>query len=187
MRVLVACEESQRVCISFRELGHEAFSCDLQECSGGHPEWHIRDNVLNHLQDGWDLMVAHPPCTFLTVAGAWLYTHRDANKRKIDGFLARDFFMELLNANIEKICVENPVPLKMFNLPNYSQIIHPYMFGDPYTKRTCLWLKGLEPLSPANIVVPECSYMQKAGNAKKRSKTFWGIARAMAAQWGGGC
>jgi hypothetical protein len=195
MRILVACEESQRVCISFREKGHEAFSCDIQDCSGGHPEWHIKDDVLNHLDDGWDMMIAHPPCTFLSNAGAkHLYKNKELNfDRYQDGLKAKEFFEKLLNANISRICIENPTSSKIFNLPEFDQIIEPYYFGDPYKKRTLLWLKGLKPLICSNLVIPientrTAAWFNKCGNDRKknRSKTFWGIARAMADQWSNG-
>ena len=147
MRVLVACEESQAVCTAFRERGHEAYSCDIQPCSGGHPEWHIQADATELIKLRWDLIIAHPPCTFLTMAGANLlfasdHTVKDPD-REAKGWEARKFFMAFLNADCPRIAVENPVPLKHFGLPPYSQIIEPCMFGDPWRKRTCLWLKGL--------------------------------------------
>lgn len=168
MKVLVACEESQRVCIAFREKGHEAYSCDIQECSGGHPEWHIVQDVLPllngrctfltsdgqaHKVDGrWDLIIAHPPCTYLTIAGA---CNIPKHPERIElGFEAVRFFEKFLNADCEHICIENPPPMKRFSLPLCSQIIQPYMFGDPYNKRTCLWLLGLPFLIPTHIVKP---------------------------------
>lgn len=194
MRVLVACEESQRVCISFRELGHEAYSCDIQECSGGHPEWHIQDDVLNHLE-GWDLIIAHPPCTYLSNAGAQ-YLFKDGklnDERYQKGLLGKEFFLKLYNAPCSKICIENPVPSKIYKLPKYTQIIEPYYFGEKYKKKTCLWLKGLPPLVPTKIVnnpIPTSNaiWYNNGSNEERqkvRSKTFWGIARAMAQQWGG--
>lgn len=194
MRVLVACEESQRVCIAFREKGHEAYSCDVEPCSGGHPEWHIQDDVLKHLDEGWDLIIAHPPCTYLSNAGArFLYPKGVLNKERYKkGLEAKEFFMKLYNADCPKICVENPVSSKIFNMPKHTQEIQPYYFGHPFKKKTRLWLKGLEPLKPTNIV--EASESTKiAGNwfnkggkerQKNRSKTFEGIAKAMAEQWG---
>lgn len=194
MRVLVACEESQRVCISFRELGHEAYSCDIQECSGGHPEWHIQDDVLNHLE-GWDLIIAHPPCTYLSNAGAsCLFKDGKLNDERYQkGLLGKEFFLKLYNAPCSKICIENPVPSKIYKLPKYTQIIEPYYFGEKYKKKTCLWLKGLPPLVPTKIVnnpIPTNNAIwfnngSKEERQKVRSKTFWGIARAMAYQWGG--
>lgn len=215
-KVLIACEESQTVCKAFRERGHEAYSCDIQEPSGGHPEWHIHGDAIAALQGGeivtmdgkvhdvgkWDLLIAHPPCTYLSNAGArhlWK-GHQLQADRVMLGIKARDFFMRLWWAKIEKICVENPVPSKIFVMPERSQIIQPCQFGHPYTKRTCLWLQNLPPLKPTNIVKPTAtwcpsgSYSHNHGEqhkgmfttdrAKNRSKTFPGIAAAMAEQWG---
>lgn len=194
MKVLVACEESQRVCISFRELGHEAYSCDIQECSGGHPEWHIQDDVLNHLE-GWDLIIAHPPCTYLSNVGAChLFKGGKLNQERYQkGLAAKEFFLALYNAPCDKICIENPIPSKIYKLPKYTQIIEPYYFGEKYMKKTCLWLKNLPPLVPTQIISNPIStsraiwYNNSGGKDRKkiRSKTFWGIARAMADQWGG--
>lgn len=221
MYVLVACEESQRVCIEFRKRGHIAFSCDLQECSGGHPEWHIDGDVVPLLgegchfltQDGkfhyvpkWDLLIAHPPCTYLSKAGArWLYKGGLLDsKRYTLGLAAKNFFMVLLDCNISNVCIENPTPLKIFELPECSQVVQPYMFGEPYSKRTCLWLRGsLKLLVPTDVVVPvdtycpsNCSNYKKGSkgskgaarrskeDGKERAKTFIGLARAMAEQWG---
>lgn len=219
MNVLIACEESQEVCKAFRERGHRAFSCDLQECSGGHPEWHIQDDVtfvINgdclfltadgsaHMQTGtWDMIIAHPPCTYISNAGArWLYAGGQLNearyKKGLDG---KAFFMSLLEADCPRIAVENPIPSSVYGMPAYSQIIQPYEYGEPWSKKTCLWLKGLPPLKPTNIVQnykPYCSsgsysrnhdpkykgFSRKGGAAKIRSKTFHGIAKAMAEQWG---
>ena len=194
MRVLVACEESQRVCIAFRAKGHEAYSCDIEPCSGGHPEWHIQDDVLKHLDEGWDLIIAHPPCTYLSNAGArFLYPKGILNKERYKkGLDAKEFFMKLYNADCPKICVENPVSSKIYNMPKHTQEIQPYYFGHPFKKKTRLWLKGLEPLKPTNIVeVSESTkiagnWFNKGGKErqKNRSKTFEGIAQAMAEQWG---
>ncbi|MBQ9657274.1 MAG: DNA cytosine methyltransferase [Clostridia bacterium] len=223
LKVLVACEESQRVCTAFRERGHEAFSCDIIKPSGGHPEWHILGNALSVLNptgytnsisfrtmDGneyfvkkWDLIIAHPPCTYLSNAGACrLYPKkRQLNiERYKQGLEAKEFFMEFLNADCEHIAVENPIPTRVFGLPKYTQIIQPYEYGHPYTKKTCLWLKGLPKLQPTDIVEPIGPYVcgnseiwkKQAANgkvigkeksAKHRSKTFQGIAKAMAEQW----
>lgn len=212
MNVLVACEESQRVCISFREKGHKAFSCDLQECFGGHPEWHIQGDVLpllsgnctfktvdgtGHTVSGkWDLIIAHPPCTYLSNVGSQHLFDKSGNiknhQRYENGLRAKDFFKKFINADCDKIVVENPTPMKIWNLPKYTQAVHPYFFGEAYKKRTCLWIKGLEPLYPTQIV-PNAIPTTKKGcwynrggkdRAKNRSKTFWGIARAMAEQWG---
>ena len=228
MNVLVSCEESQRVCTAFREKGHNAFSCDILPCSGGHPEWHIQEDVLEilnpvtlfgtdkkgigfHTCDGefhgfvgnWDLIIAHPPCTYLSNAGArWLYAGGKLNtERYRNGLAGKEFFMAMLNADCPRIAVENPIPSSIYGLPEYSQIIQPYYFGEPWSKKTCLWLKGLDILQPTDIVTdhkPYCSSgsysgthdpkykgaSRKGGSAKSRSKTFWGIALAMAEQWG---
>lgn len=194
MKVLIACEESQRVCTAFREKGHEAYSCDIEPCSGGHPEWHIQDDVLKHLDKGWDLIIAHPPCTYLSNAGArFLYPKGVLNKERLaKGLEAKEFFMKLYNANCPKICVENPVSSKIFDMPLHTQEIQPFEFGHPFKKKTRLWLKGLEPLKPTEIVeVSESTkiagnWFNKGGKdrQKNRSKTFEGIAKAMAEQWG---
>lgn len=194
MKILIACEESQTVCKAFREKGHEAYSCDIQECSGGHPEWHIQDDVLKHLDKGWDLIIAHPPCTYLSNAGArFLYPKGILNQDRLKkGLEAKEFFMKLYNANCPKICVENPVSSKIFEMPQHTQEIQPFEFGHPFKKKTRLWLKGLEPLKATNIVeVSESTkiagnWFNKGGKdrQKNRSKTFEGIAKAMAEQWG---
>ena len=210
MKVLVACEESQRVCTAFREKGHEAYSCDLQPCSGGHPEWHIMQDVvplldgrcnfkttdgIEHSIDGkWDLIIAHPPCTYLSNAGArFLYPNGKLNEERLaKGMDAKDFFMRFYNADCEKICIENPTPSRVYGLPKYTQVIQPWMFGHPVQKRTCLWLKGLELLKPTEIVEERQSskvpgnWFNKGGKErqKNRAKTFPGIAKAMAEQWG---
>lgn len=206
MRVLVACEESQTVCKAFRARGHEAYSCDIQECSGGHPEWHIQGDVIPLLKEKWDLMIAHPPCTYLSNAGIGWFNEekygdkaRERKKKRLEAF---DFFMEFVNANSPKICIENPVGYVNSHYRKADQIIQPYFFGDPESKRTCLWLKGLPCLTPTNIVEPKIyAYYQKGekkgkpiywsdykmfgeDRAKIRSKTFQGIADAMASQWG---
>ena len=201
MKVLVACEESQTVCIAFRNLGHEAYSCDLQECSGNHPEWHIQTDALNILNDNWDLIIAHPPCTYLSNAGArWLYKNGHINIERYEkGLKAKEFFLKILNAECERIAIENPMPSKIYDLPKCSQIIQPFEFGDPYSKKTYLWLKGLPPLFATGIYMKykpfiysgsykkdhDKFYMGVAKTAKERSKTFKGIAAAMADQWGG--
>ena len=192
MKVLVACEESQVVCTAFRERGHEAYSCDLQECSGGHPEWHLKTDVRQLLGTKWDLIIAHPPCTYLSSAGASRLFSKDHTIKNYCrywlGLDASILFTDLLNANCERIAIENPTPIKIFGLPEYTQIIEPYMFGDPWHKRTCLWLKGLPELEPTEIVEPQGFWIgnnSKGGyrDQKKRSKTFAGVARAMAEQW----
>lgn len=202
MRILVACEESQAVCIAFRKLGHRAFSCDTQPCSGEHPEWHIQDDVLKHLDDGWDLMVAHPPCTYLCKAGTrWLYPKHKLNQERYQkGIEAKEFFLKLLNANIPMIAVENPVPHKVFNMPKETQIIQPFYFGHAIQKTTYLWLKGLPKLQSTNSLlkhIPPTFMRDSKGirhskwfmdcgfnSGKEKSKTFSGIAQAMANQWG---
>ena len=203
MKILIACEESQEVCKAFRKLGHEAFSCDILPCSGGHPEWHIQGDVLEQLDKRWDMMIAHPPCTFLSKAGArFMYpTAGNIDKGRLSKALkAKDFFMRLLNANIPLIAVENPTPLKCVSLPKETQIIQPYQFGHPYSKRTLFWLRGLSKLKPTKVLKIYSPYLPsntsqfakgKGGsrgvvhNAKDASKTFIGIAKAMAEQWGG--
>ena len=219
MKILVACEESQAVTKEYRRLGHEAYSCDTIPCSGGHPEWHIMQDVLPLLNgkcsfvtmDGqahyaigrWDMIIAHPPCTYLTNAGArHLWKGHQLNKERYEkGLQAKAFFMAFLNADCAHIAVENPIPSKVYELPKYTQIIQPYEYGHPYTKKTCLWLKGLPQLQPTDIVEPVAtwcpsgSYSHKHGErhrgmfttdrARQRSKTFPGIAKAMAEQWGG--
>lgn len=206
MKVLVACEESQEVCKAFRELGHEAYSCDIQDCSGGHPEWHLKQDVIPLLNQEWDLIIAHPPCTFLTVTGnRWFNVERYGDKaiqRQKDREEAVEFFMQFANAKCEKIAIENPIGYMSTAYKKPTQIIHPYMFGDPARKATCLWLKGLPKLTPTNMVEPVIiQYQNGKGTdnpwhmdtmklppkerAKARSKTFPGIAKAMAEQWGG--
>lgn len=204
-RLLVACEESQRVCIAFREKGWEAYSCDLEPCSGGHPEWHIQQDCLPLLDDGWDMIIAHPPCTYLTVTGNRWFNISRYGDRAIQRYKDREdavkFFMAFITADCPRIAVENPIGYMSTAYQKPSQIIHPYMFGDPARKATCLWLKGLPILSPTNVVEPEI-IRYKNGNgtdnpwhmetmklppkerAKARSKTFPGIAKAMAEQWG---
>lgn len=220
MNVLVACEESQRVCIAFRERGHNAFSCDIEPCSGGHPEWHIMQDVLpllngncefktvdgtkHKIENKWDLIIAFPPCTYLTVTGnRWFNIDRYGEKaiqRHKDRKDAIDFFMAFANADCEKIAIENPVGIMSSEWIKPNQIINPWQFGDAFEKKTCLWLKGLPELTPTNIVeIPprkkfgsgksmpswyaEAWNLPKEERAKLRSKTFPGIARAMASQW----
>ena len=193
MKILVACEESQRVCIELRKLGHEAYSCDILPCSGGHPEWHLQQDVTPLLKEKWDMIIAFPPCTYLSNAGArHLYKGGKLNEdRYKKGLLAKELFMTIYNANCPKIAIENPTPSKIYELPEKSQVIQPWQFGHPYSKRTQLWLKGLPKLIPTNIVEVESS-CRKAGNwfnkggkdrQINRSKTFPGIAKAMADQW----
>ena len=192
MRVLVACEFSGRVREAFRKLGHDAWSCDLLPSDGNSP-YHIQDDVLKHLGEDWDMMIAHPPCTYLCVPGAhYLHKQPDRYKKMEDG---KTFFMHLFNTNVSKLCIENPVPHHYAQLPKYNQIIQPWMFGEPYSKRTCLWLKNLPNLEPTNIISNHGErYTRKDGatsnskwyakaTAKERSITFQGIADAMATQW----
>ena len=239
MNVLIACEESQRVCAAFRKKGHNAFSCDIQPCSGGHPEWHIQDDVLRiinphqisesffgivfrtmngdayAIKGKWDLIIAHPPCTYLTVTGnRWFNVERygeKAIKRHKDREDAIKFFMAFANADCDNIAIENPIGHMSTAWRKPDQVIHPWMFAvnddDKTMKATCLWLKGLNPLIPTHTEKPEISYFEwydeKAGRfkrqslwyyktrclppperAKAASKTFDGIAQAMAEQWG---
>ena len=202
-RVLIACEESQAVTKEFRKLGFEAYSCDILPCSGGHPEWHLQKDIFEIINDGWDLMIAFPPCTDLAVSGA-----RHFERKIADGSQQKsiDFFMSIVNAPIKHIAIENPIGImsKKYRKPN--QIIQPWMFGDKAQKSTCLWLKNLPNLTPTNIVekgeffefvskkgvkkrMPMWYYqaLQKAKTPEQRrtlrSKTFDGIAKAMAEQW----
>jgi hypothetical protein len=200
-RVLIACEESQTVCKAFRAKGFDAYSCDIQDCSGGHPEWHLKGDVLQHINKGWDLIIAHPPCTYLSKAGArWLYAGGKVNEARMkQGLEAKAFFQAMLDAECKYIAVENPTPLKVYQLPEASQAIQPWQFGHPYSKRTLLWLKNLPKLIPTNILTDYRPYLpsntggKKRGqsysigvskNAKESSKTFKGVAEAMADQWG---
>lgn len=218
MNVLVACEESQRVCTAFRNKGHTAFSCDLVSCSGGHPEWHIlgdciplinghckfytMDGKTHVINDKWDMIIAHPPCTYMSKAGArWLYPKAGfINEERLKKALkAKDFFMMFINADCDKIVVENPVPLKIVDLPIPTQVIQPYEYGEPYSKKTLLWEKGVLPLKPTNVLSEYIPYLPSntgginrgqshskgvVHTAKEASKTFIGIANAMASQWG---
>ena len=220
MRVLIACEESQAVCTAFRNLGHEAYSCDIQECSGGHPEWHIMGDVIplingncefntmdgiKHTIEGrWDMLIAHPPCTYMSNAGACrMYpTKGVVNAERFEkALLAKSFFMKFYNADCPRICIENPMPMKIVGLPQETQRIQPYQFGEPWSKKTYLWIKGLPELKPTNIItdfkpfIPSGTGRKLGGDSygakncahesKARSKTFPGIAQAMAEQWGG--
>lgn len=184
--VLIACEESQRTCIAFRERGIKAFSADLKPCSGGHPEWHLQGDCREALYGfNWDLVIAHPPCTYLSKAGATLLFPdgiRD-DDRWYKLLAARDFFMEFYNYHECPVCIENPVPF-VGVLPSYDQIIQPFYFGDPYKKATCLWLYELPPLVATDLVRPVGSWTAMHKSPTIRSKTFRGIANAFADQWG---
>lgn len=209
MKVLVACEESQRVCIAFRKKGHEAYSCDIEFCSGKKPEWHIWADVtpllngnctfrtcdsVSHTIDKWDLIIAFPPCTYLTKAGASnLYKNGEFDKHRFElGQRAAEFFKTILQADCPKICIENPVPMSVFNLPEATQVIQPFYFGVPVSKMTFLWLKGLPFLCPTKVVEPTYTFStyplfkNSFGKyrQKNRSKTFEEIAEAMALSWG---
>lgn len=196
MKILVACEESQAVTIELRRLGHEAYSCDIEPCSGGHPEWHLQQDVLPLLRKRWDMIVAFPPCTYLSNAGAkHLFRGGVLNHERYEkGVAAKEFFLKILNANCERIAIENPISSKIFGMPEASQTIQPYWFGDPWSKKTRLWLRGLPELKPTNMVDPqsEChsagTWFMKGGKErqKNRSKTPHGLAVAMAEQWAGG-
>ena len=218
MNVLVACEESQRVCTAFREKGHNEFSCDIEPCSGGHPEWHIMQDVIPLLNgqcnfktmDGiehsingkWDLIIAHPPCTYLTLAGNKWFKAEFADRfpdRQKQRKEAVDFFVAIANADCDKIAIENPVGIMSSQWRKPDQYIEPYMFGDPEKKKTGLWLKGLPLLKPTKIVEPvivhcksganeprwhmETMHLPKEERSRVRSQTFIGIAKAMASQW----
>lgn len=203
MKILVACEESQAVTIAFRKLGFEAFSCDIQECSGGHPEWHLQQDVTELLLQSWDLIIAFPPCTHLSSAGAPSWKQKQLDGRQQEGI---DFFMRFVNANCKLVAVENPSGIMSSKYRKPDQIINPFQFGDAFRKRTCLWLKNLPVLKPTNIVVPKYHFTSNStrggvlkdgtrrksnlpifkpwDSGKQRSKTFQGIADAMADQWG---
>jgi hypothetical protein len=211
MRILIACEESQAVTKEFRKLGHEAFSCDLLPCSGGHPEWHYQQDVFEVIDKGWDMMIAHPPCTFLAVSGARHLYNADKTpnlERYKNQAEALDFVKRLMDAKIEKIVIENPISVISSKIRKPDQIVQPYWFGDSASKSTCLWLKNLPKLVPTNIV-EKGEFKEwidkKTGKIKRqalwyyealqeaktpaqrrtlRSKTFKGIAEAMATQWG---
>lgn len=218
MRILVGCEESQEVCKAFRSRGHEAYSCDIEDCSGGHPEWHVigdvsplingnctfctTDGAEHSIRGGWDMIIAFPPCTYMTNASAVRMRVKGViqEDRYRKAMEAKAFFMQFYNADCPRIAIENPTPLRIIGLPAYSQVIQPYMFGHPYSKRTCLWLKGLPPLIPTDLVAEyepfvnggckdaHGNYRRFQGrnerDPKTRSKTFSGVARAMAEQWG---
>tara|TARA_R100001509_G_C4826161_1_gene201602 strand:- start:233 stop:889 length:657 start_codon:yes stop_codon:yes gene_type:complete len=203
LNILVACEESQAVTKHLRVLGHEAFSCDILPCSGGHPEWHYQQDVFEVIEKGWDVMIAFPPCTHLASSGARHFKKKIADGRQQQGV---DFFMKLVNADIDRIAIENPVGVMSTKYRKPDQIIQPYQYGDKAQKSTCLWLKNLPKLEPTNIVEKGefFEFTSKKGEKKRmpmwyykalqdaktpeqrqtlRSKTFNGIARAMATQW----
>lgn len=185
MKILVACEESQAVCIAFRERGHEAYSCDIQECSGGHPEWHLQQDVIPLLSLKWDMILAFPPCTHLASSGARYFAQKKKDGRQQKGV---EFFMQFVNADCPKIAIENPVGIMSTLYRKPDQIIQPWMFGHTETKATCLWLKNLPKLIPTKIVTAHWNrlyYLSPSPDrAKIRSKTYSGIAKAMAEQWG---
>lgn len=235
MNILIACEESQTVCKAFRNKGHNAFSCDVIDCSGGYPEWHIKqdvlplldgdcsfttcDGVVHSIEGEWDLIIAHPPCNHLAASGARHFEKKREDGRQREGII---FFSQFLNAKCKKVVIENPVGIisgdyikkwfpdlcKEYGLPKKpTQTIHPWMFGDNFSKKTCLWLKGVEPLVPEYTEQPELDYFEwvdsKTGKTKRqntwyyealklppkerakvRSKTFEGVAAAMADTWG---
>ncbi len=186
MKILVACEESQAVTIELRRLGHEAYSCDIEPCSGGHPEWHLQVDALELLKMKWDMILAFPPCTHLAVSGARYFEQKRKDGRQQ---AAIDFFMRFANADCPKIAIENPVGIMSTVWKKPDQIIQPWQFGHGETKKTCLWLKGLPPLIPTEIVEGREQRIWKMppseDRAKNRAKTFPGIARAMAEQWAG--
>lgn len=193
MKVLVACEMSGRVTTEFRRLGHEAYSCDVLPTEGN-AAWHIQDDVLKHLNDGWDMMIGHPPCTYLARVGIqYLYKDPSRWSKMLQG---RAFFLALWSAPVKKIVLENPVPHRFASLPPHSQTIQPYEYGHAASKRTLLWLKNVPPLMATNLVADRGEVYQHPGgghanqkwysnaNSTERAKTFPGIARAMAEQWG---
>ena len=186
MKILVACEESQAVTIEMRRLGHEAYSCDIEPCSGGHPEWHLQVDALELLKMKWDMILAFPPCTHLAVSGARYFEQKRKDGRQQ---AAIDFFMRFANADCPKIATENPVGIMSSVWRKPDQIIQPWQFGHGETKKTCLWLKGIPLLVPTNIVDGREQRIWKMppseDRAKNRAKTFPGIARAMAEQWAG--
>ena len=192
MKVLIACEYSGIVRNAFAAKGHDAWSCDILPTES--PGNHIQDDVLKHLDKGWDLMIAHPPCTYLSNAGArFLYPKGKLNKDRYKlGLKAKEFFMALYNAPINKICVENPISSRIFELPKHTQTIQPYEYGHPVQKKTCLWIKNLKTLTPTKVIQKPQStkipgnWFNKGGKdrQKNRSKFFQGIANAMADQWG---
>lgn len=209
MKILIACEESQRVCKAFRAKGHEAYSCDLEFCSGNAPQWHIWEDVtplINgnctfltcdgqaHTVARWDMIIAFPPCTYLSTAGGCnLYKNGVLDEDRVaKGKAAAEFFYKFYNADCDRIVIENPVPIKRFGLPEPTQVVEPYMFGVPVTKTTYLWLKGVRRLCPTNVIEPQYTFnnyplfKNSFGKyrQKNRSKTFEEVAAAMALSWG---
>lgn len=197
-RVLVACEESQAVTVELRNIGVEAYSCDIEPCSGGHPEWHLQQDVVPLLSEAWDMVIAFPPCTHLALSGARWFEEKRRDGRQQEGI---DFFMLFANCTAPRVAIENPMGIMSTKWRKPDQKVHPYYFGDPFTKTTCLWLKGLPHLVPTNIVDGGEMVVHKSGKKKPkwyadafalppkeramvRSKTFPGIAKAMATQWG---
>ena len=186
MRILVACEESQAVCKEMRRLGHEAYSCDIIPCSGGHPEWHLQVDALEMLKMRWDMIIAFPPCTNLAVSGARYFKEKQADGRQQASI---EFFMQFANADCKRIAIENPIGIMSTRYRKPDQIIQPWQFGHGETKATCLWLKGLPKLQPTDIVEGReqrvCKMPLGPERAKLRSVTYLGVARAMAEQWAG--
>lgn len=204
IKVLIACEESQEVCKAFRKLGFEAYSCDLKDCSGGFPEWHLKMDLFEAITlKEWDLMIAHPPCTFLATSGnRWMHDKVHYPNREQDRKEAIEFFLKIANSSIKHIAIENPIGVMSSVFQKPTQIIQPYYFGDSVKKTTCLWLKNLPKLVPTKMVDPGEIHITKSGRKMSkwyydalycktpeerrtyRSKTFPGIAKAMAEQWG---
>lgn len=210
MKILVACEESQAVTIELRELGHEAYSCDIEPCSGGHPEWHLQQDVMPLLKEQWDMILAFPPCTHLCSAGQHWFSRGIKDSKLRDD--AVDFFMAFVNVDCDRVAIENPVGIMSTKYRKPDQKIHPWQFGHPMSKTTCLWLKGIPPLQYTEVLKkPETGWMNQhytngkytgfvnkdengkvmawnnPDTSKIRSKTFPGIAKAMAEQWAGRC
>lgn len=184
-KVLVACECSQVVTTAFRAVGADAFSCDIADYYGGHPEWHIKGDVLNVLYEGWDLVIAHPPCTYLSLVSAVALSRDESRWEKMRE--ARDFFYKFVELGTTglPVCIENPIPLKVARLPRYTQLVCPSQYGHKFTKRTCLWLYNLPPLLPMRgyYVDAKSWVLHCASNGKRRSRFWEGIAEAMAEQW----
>ena len=221
MNIFVGCEESQAVTIELRKLGHNAFSCDISECSGGHPEWHIKGDVLpllngncqfktmdgneHQIEGRWDMIIAFPPCTKTSNAGArHLWKGGKLNiQRYYEGLCGKALFLAIWAADCDKVIIENPTPSKIYDYPQPTQAVQPYEYGHPFTKKTLLWERGVEPLQPTDVVEPEKTWcpsgsysgkhndkhrgMFTTDRARNRSKTFPGIAKAMAEQWAGEC